>query len=116
MLQLSPTERRTLRARAHDLDPVVAIAQNGLSDAVLKEIDGCLRAHELVKVRVYSDSRDEREAYMAAICEQLQAAAVQHIGKLLIVWRPLSDADRAAAKATKPRRNAPRRTKRSYQS
>lgn len=116
MLQLSPAERRNLRARAHSLDPVVAISQNGLSDAVLKEIDGCLRAHELVKVRVYTDNRDEREAYMVAICEQLQAAAVQHIGKLLIVWRPLSDMERASAKTARLRRNVPRRTKRSYQS
>lgn len=121
MLQLSPAERRSLRARAHALNPVVSIAQNGLSDAVLKEIDVNLRAHELIKIRVYSDDRDERETYLATVCEQLGAAPVQHIGKLLVVWRPAPDDAPAAAAgpAARPGRNArsaPRRTKRSYQS
>lgn len=117
MLQLSSIERRSLRARAHGLNPVVSIAQNGLSDAVLKEIDASLRAHELIKVRVYSDNREEREAFLATICQDLGAAPVQHIGKLLIIWRPAPDEECAApAKPqAKTRRPAPRRTKRSFQ-
>lgn len=118
MLQLSSIERRELRARAHGLNPVVSIAENGLTDAVLREIDLCLKAHELIKIRVYGDSRDDREAYLAQICEQLEAAAVQHIGKLLVVYRPApADATAAVhtAKTAKNRRSAPRRTKRSFQ-
>ena len=113
MLQLTSDECRALRARAHSLNPVVSIAQNGLSETVLKEIDACLKAHELIKIRVYSDEREERQAYLTTICEQLEAAPVQHIGKLLIVWRPMSEEDKA--KSTKTRRKEPRRTKRSYQ-
>ena len=116
MLQLSPVERRSLRARAHGLSPVVSIAQNGLSGAVLKEIDASLRAHELIKIRVYNDDRDERESFLATICDELGAAPVQHIGKLLVVWRPAPDEDEAVAKApVRARRPAPRRTKRSFQ-
>lgn len=119
MLQLSPAERRSLRARAHALSPVVSIAQNGLSDAVLKEIDVSLKAHELIKIRVYSDDREERESYLAAICQELEAAPVQHIGKLLVVWRPTAEDDETAPKATtrpgRASRSAPRRTKRSFQ-
>ncbi|MBS1189418.1 MAG: putative RNA-binding protein, YhbY family [Rhodocyclaceae bacterium] len=117
MLQLSSDERRSLRARAHGLNPVVSIAQNGLSAAVLKEIDTSLKAHELIKIRVYNDDRDEREAFLAAICQELEAAPVQHIGKLLVVWRPAPDegTDATAKPAAKPRRSAPRRTKRSFQ-
>lgn len=113
MLQLSSDEARALRARAHSLNPVVSIAQNGLSDAVLKEIDACLKAHELIKIRVYNDERDQREAYLSAICEQLGAAPVQHIGKLLVVWRPMTEEEKT--KLVKTRRKEPRRTKRSYQ-
>ncbi len=113
MLNITSDQRRTLRARAHGLNPVVAIAQQGLSDSVLKEIDACLNAHELIKIRVFSDEREEREAYLARICEELGAAAVQHIGKLLVVWRPApADAKKSAAK---PSRSEPRRTKRSFQ-
>ena len=117
MLQLSSDERRSLRARAHGLNPVVSISQNGLSDGVLKEIDASLKAHELIKIRVYNDDRDERESYLSTICDELDAAAVQHIGKLLVVWRPAPDEEKAAApaKSAKPRRPAPRRTKRSFQ-
>jgi putative YhbY family RNA-binding protein len=117
MLQLSSVERRELRAQAHGLNPVVSIAENGLTEAVLKEIDVCLKAHELIKIRVYGDSREDRLAYLEQICADLGAAAVQHIGKLLVVYRP--DPEKAAASAaknSKPRTpTAPRRTKRSFQ-
>jgi RNA-binding protein len=112
MMQLSPAERRQLRARAHALAPVVSIAQNGLTETVLKEIDRSLSAHELIKIRVYSDDRSEREAYLNELCTQLAAQPVQHIGKLLVVFR----ANPVDASASTPRRRAePRRTKRSYQ-
>lgn len=128
MLQLSTDERRQLRARAHALNPVVSIAQNGLSDSVLKEIAVSLEAHELIKIRVYSDDRTQRESYLATVCEELGAAPVQHIGKLLVVWRPSAEAvadpaanQRAPAAAARTRararaRKSPMRTKRSFQS
>ena len=73
MLQLSSAQRRELRARAHNLNPVVSIAENGLTDAVLKEIDNCLKAHELIKIRVYGDSREDRIA--AVIAERAAISA-----------------------------------------
>jgi putative YhbY family RNA-binding protein len=119
MLQLSSAGRRELRARAHSLNPVVAIAENGLSDTVLKEIDASLQAHELIKIRVFGDSREDRIAYLERICNELGAAAVQHIGKLLVVYRPrpAEPIVMEAPKTTKGRRpEAPqRRSKRSYQ-
>ncbi len=117
MLQITSLQRRELRARAHGLNPVVSIAENGLTEGVLKEIDVCLKAHELIKIRVYGDSRDDRIAYYEQICEQLAAAQVQHIGKLLVVYRP-APADTAAVNpenGQKSRRSAPRKTKRSFQ-
>ncbi len=119
MLQLTADERRALRARAHGLNPVVSISQNGLTEAVLKEIDASLNAHELIKVRVYGDDREAREAWYAEICEKLEAGPVQHIGKLLVIYRPSAILAAAAAKkaaAAKSRAKAePRRTKRSFQ-
>ena len=119
MLQLSSVQRRELRARAHNLDPVVSIAENGLTDSVLKEIDTCLKAHQLIKIRVYGDSRENRLAYLEQICAQLGAANVQHIGKLLVVYRP-APAKAAAVNAPKSAKtgrpsNAPRKSKRSFQ-
>jgi len=88
MLKLTPSERSTLRAEAHALQPVVIIGEAGLTPAVVKEIDASLNAHGLIKVRVFGDDRDERIRIYEAICEQLGAAPIQHIGKLLVLYRP----------------------------
>lgn len=87
-LSITTAQRRELKAEAHALNPVVTIAENGLSENVLKEISHSLSAHGLIKVRVVSDDREQREAYLRDICHTLNAAAVQHIGKLLVIWRP----------------------------
>ncbi|MCE1241159.1 MAG: YhbY family RNA-binding protein [Azonexaceae bacterium] len=116
MPQLNSAQVRELRAQAHGLNPVVSISENGLTDAVLREIDLSLKAHELIKIRVYGDSRDDRLAYLERICLELDAAPVQHIGKLLVVFR--ENPEKAAVdrkNAQKPRAAGPRRTKRSFQ-
>lgn len=96
MNELSPIQRRALRAAAHHLNPTVAIAGNGLSPAVLKEIDVSLKAHELIKVKLHGIERDERTALLAEICAALDCAPVQQIGNILILWRPKPAEDTAA--------------------
>ena len=113
MLDITAVERRALRARAHALNPVVAISQNGLSDSVMQEISTSLVSHELIKIRVFNDDREERDGYLHTICEQLAAAPVQHIGKLLVIWRPAPEESKQAK--PRPRRAEPRRSKRSFQ-
>jgi putative YhbY family RNA-binding protein len=90
-IELTTAERKTLRADAHHLDPVVMIGGDGLTAAVLKETDNALRAHGLIKVRVLGDDRQVREDIYAALCDQLSAAPIQHIGKLLVIWRPIPE-------------------------
>lgn len=109
MLTLSTTERRDLRAQAHHLNPVVSIAGNGLTASVLKEIDQALKAHELIKIRIYGDDREARMAYLEKICSELGCAPVQSIGKLLVVFRPNPENRPAPAPkpARKPRRAIP---------
>ena len=84
---MTPAERKALKARAHALDPVTHIGEKGLTEAVLKEVDRALTAHELIKVRAASLERDEREAALAEICDKLDAQPVQHIGKVLVLYR-----------------------------
>jgi len=88
-LLLTPEQRKNLRSQAHHLDPVVMIGGEGLSPTVRKELDAALTAHGLIKVRVFSESRDERDALLGNAADMLDAAPVQHIGKLLVLWRPL---------------------------
>ena len=84
---LSSSARRALRAAAHHLDPVVMVGQHGLTPAVLHEIDLALTAHALIKVRVMSDEREIRVGFLNEICEKMGCESVQHLGKLLVLWR-----------------------------
>ncbi len=88
MQKLTPVERSALRAEAHALKPVVIIGEAGLTPAVIKEISGSLDSHGLIKVRVFGDDREMRNEIYENICTELQAHPVQHIGKLLVIYRP----------------------------
>ena len=111
MTELAPTQRRALRAAAHHLNPVVSISQKGLTPSVLTEIDRCLTAHELIKLRLYGIEREDREALFAEICTALKCASVQHIGNLLVLWRENSKAAAALEPAPARRRKSEPMTK-----
>ncbi len=87
-IDLTPAERKAHRAEAHHLDPVVMVGADGLTPAVVKETDAALNAHGLIKLRVLGDDRAAREAMFQQLADQLNAAPIQHIGKLLVLWRP----------------------------
>ena len=93
-IELSPAQRKERRAAAHHLDAVAMIGGDGLTPAVVREIDHALSAHGLIKVRVLSDDRASREAMLARLADELGAAPIQHIGKLLVLWRPLPPKDK----------------------
>lgn len=89
VLTLTPAQRKEHRAAAHHLDPVVLIGAEGLTEAIRKEADAALNAHGLIKIRVFSDDRAVREQMLLILAEELSAAPIQHIGKLLVLWRPV---------------------------
>ncbi|MDC8784410.1 YhbY family RNA-binding protein [Roseateles koreensis] len=90
-IQLNPAQRKEKRSEAHHLDPVVLIGADGMTPNVVKEVDAALKAHGLIKVRVFSDDRANREGIFASLCGELDAAPIQHIGKLLVIWRPIPE-------------------------
>ncbi|MBU2924647.1 ribosome assembly RNA-binding protein YhbY [Colwellia sp. 4_MG-2023] len=76
-----------LRGVAHPLKPVVLLGNNGLTEAVVAEIDYALNHHELIKVKIPTDDRDTKGLIVDAICRETQAIKVQVIGKTLIIYR-----------------------------
>lgn len=104
-INLTSADRREFRAQAHHLDPVVMIGGEGLTKAVIKETDAALNAHGLIKIRVLGDDRQERIEMSETLCQQLGAALVQHIGKLLVLFRPLPEKE---AKVDPERKAGPR--------
>jgi len=106
--ELTPAERQALKGRAHRLDPVVMIGADGLTAGVLAEVDRALTAHELIKVRVTSGGGDARERILGDLCAATGASPVQHIGKVLVVYRERAPEPAAAP----PRRDRPQRAAR----
>jgi len=92
MKSLTPAQRQFLKGMAHTRQPVVMIGNQGLTAAVLKEIDQALSAHELIKIKAASNEPDTRRVWLEEICIATGAAPVQQIGKVLVIYR-------AAAKA-----------------
>ena len=90
-ISLSPRQRALLKARAHALEPVVQVGQAGASEAVLAEVDRTLTAHGLIKVRLGGADRASREELADRLCLATGAAAVQQVGKVLVLWRPRPD-------------------------
>ncbi len=113
-LTITPAQRKALKGEAHDLDPVVMVGGDGLTPAVIKEAKSAIGHHGLIKVRVFGDDREARIAIYEELCDKLDAAPVQHIGKLLVLWRPKDVVDAAllnlgrSSKQSKKTLQAPR--------
>ena len=93
-IQLTPAQRKDHRADAHHLNAVVMIGSDGLTPGVQKETDTALSAHGLIKVRVQVDDRASREQIFQTLATELNAAPIQHIGKLLVLWRPMQEKEK----------------------
>jgi RNA-binding protein len=91
MISLSPRQRARLKARAHVLEPVVQVGQAGASEPVRVEVERALTAHGLIKVRLGGADRQSRIELSDALCAQTGAAAVQQVGRILVLWRPRPD-------------------------
>ena len=91
-LPLTPADRKSLKALAHHLDPVIMIGDNGLTPAVVTETERALKAHALIKIRVMGDDREARLDMLGSLCSELGCEKVQTIGKLLVVYRPKPEA------------------------
>ncbi len=90
-IQLTAKERSRLKARAHALEPNVSVGQAGATTAVIAEVDRALKKHELIKVKVQLDDRDERKQAGEDIAAGVDAAVVHRVGKIVILFRPKPD-------------------------
>ena len=87
-MPLSKNQIKFLRSLCHDLKPVVMLGQKGLTNEVLHELDIALNHHELVKIKLSVDDREERAKMIAEICERSEADKIQTIGKTISLYRP----------------------------
>ncbi len=87
-MNLSTKQKQHLKGLAHNLKPVVLMGANGLTEAVLAEIEMALDHHELIKVKVASEDRETKVLIVDAIVRETKAEKVQVIGKTLVLYRP----------------------------
>jgi RNA-binding protein len=92
MAKLSNSQIKHLKGLAHALKPVVMIGDKGLTDAVMEEIKIALDAHELIKINVRSEERDERQKMIDKIISKTQSAKVQTIGSKLVIFKRSKEA------------------------
>lgn len=100
---MTPQLKKALRAKAHSLKPVVVTGQAGVTEAVLAEIDNALNHHELIKVRLRNDDREQRQAMAQRMCAQLKADLVQSLGQIVTLYRKNPDRPKAAKPSARPR-------------
>lgn len=86
-MPLSPDRKKQYRTLGHNLNPVVTVAGNGLSDAVLEELNRALDDHELIKVKLMIVDRELRKQVIAEMAKKAKAEIVQEIGKVALVFR-----------------------------
>lgn len=87
-MALSIAEKKRFRRIGHELKPVVQTGSQGLTEAVLAEIDRALEDHELIKVRIGGEDREVRAAAIQEIGRHCRAEIVQIIGKIVLLYRP----------------------------
>ena len=86
-MKLSTKQKQHLKGLAHNLKPVVLMGSNGLTEAVLAEVELALNHHELIKVKVASEDRETKQLIIDAIVRETGAEKVQSIGKVLVLFR-----------------------------
>ena len=86
-MNLNKKQIQYLKGLAHSLKPVVLLGNNGLTEAVVAEVDFALNHHELIKIKIPTDDRETKALIVEAICRETNATKVQVISKTLVIYR-----------------------------
>lgn len=86
-MKLSKKQIQFLKGEAHSLKPVVQLGANGFTEGVLAEIENALEVHELIKIKVPAEDREELQLYVEAIVRESKAEKIQLIGKTLVLYK-----------------------------
>jgi len=87
LMNLNKKQIQYLKGVAHSLKPIVLLGNNGLTEAVVAEIDYALNHHELIKVKIPTEDKETKGLIVEAICRETKATKIQVIGKTLIIYR-----------------------------
>ncbi len=86
-MSLTNKQKQFLKSKAHDLKPVILLGASGLTEGVMAEVESALDHHELIKIKVPTEDREQKVLIMDAIVREAKAEKVQVIGKILVLYR-----------------------------
>ena len=86
-MTLSGKQRRQLRALGHHLDPVVQVGANGVTEGVVAAAAQALEDHELIKVKIAGDDRDERTGVIEQLVQGTQSELAQRLGRTVLLFK-----------------------------
>ena len=84
---LTGKQRRHLRALGHHLAAVVQVGHEGVTDAVARQADAQLEAHELIKIKVSENAPQGREEAASQLAEKCRAHLAQVLGRTALLYR-----------------------------
>ncbi len=87
-MNLTTKQKQFLKGLAHDKKPIVQLGNNGLTEGVVAEIENALGHHELIKVKIPTDDRDEKQLIADAIVRETHSNKIQIIGHTLVLYKP----------------------------
>jgi len=91
MTKLTNNQKKFLRSMGHTLKPVVMIGQHGLTESVLAELESTMEKHELLKIKVRAQDRDEKQQMIDQIVKVSRSRLVQVIGNIVVIYRPFDE-------------------------
>jgi RNA-binding protein len=92
-MPLDNSDKKRFRSIGHNLNPVVIIAQKGLSENIIEEIDRALKDHELIKIKLITSTRDAKRKLTEKICADFNAQCIQSIGHVILIYRAAKKPD-----------------------
>ncbi|WP_369176731.1 ribosome assembly RNA-binding protein YhbY [Candidatus Thiodubiliella endoseptemdiera] len=91
MTKLTNNQKKFLRARGHVLKPIVMVGQHGLSESVLAELESTMTKHELLKIKIRAEDRDDRQKMIDEVINVTKAHLIQVIGSVMVIYRAFEE-------------------------
>ncbi len=85
--KLTNTQIKFLRGIAHDLNPVVTIGNNGMTENLMEELESSLEHHEILKIKITLGERSDRKEIITKIANATNSHLIQSIGKVCVIFR-----------------------------
>ncbi len=101
-MTLSTDQKKSLRSIGHKLNPIITVAGKGITDNINDEIERALNDHELIKIKLICDDREDKPVLTQTICNEHGAELVQTIGHVILIYRKAAKQNKNLSNLVRP--------------